>query len=244
MREFPSQQAILKVFEQNPDKTFRLRDLVLQLGLRSSQARELKHALKDLARGRKIAYLKKSHFALASKDHTGASPRLRNGPGVLAAPSRSPRSPNVVSGRLIGHRDGYGFVVPEAPIEGTDLDIYIRPDGMGSALHGDRVEVQVLRSKADGRLEGRILRVTERAQKTVVGQFHSGPRHNYVQPYDARIPVEIVIPHGQEWPSEGPQAEGEEDRKAPRPPHVGAGPLSRHRQFGGESEGKAPALQP
>ena len=80
---------------------------------------------------------------------------------------------NLVSGRLIGHRDGYGFVVPDAPLEGTDLDIFIPPDGMGSALHGDRVEVHVQRSakgfKGEGRMEGRVIQVTERAQKTVVG---------------------------------------------------------------------------
>ena len=49
MREFPSPQEILKVFEGAPGKTFRLRELVVELGLRSSQARELKSALKDSA---------------------------------------------------------------------------------------------------------------------------------------------------------------------------------------------------
>ena len=251
MREFPSQQAILKVFEQNPDKTFRLRELVLDLGLPSSQARELKYALKDLARSRKIAYLKKSHFILARKDHAGAGSHPRDPSGLLATGgpgsskvSRSSRPPNVVSGRLIGHRDGYGFVVSDVPLEGTDLDIFISPDGMGSALHGDRVEVQVVRSKADGRLEGRILRVTERAQSTVVGQFHCGPRYNYVAPYDHRIPVEIVIPRGQEWPTEEPSAEDRKGGKPPHPQHTGAKLLTRHRQFGGESEGKAAALRP
>jgi ribonuclease R len=242
MREFPSLEAILKVFEQNPDRTFRLRELVVELGLRSSQARELKHALKDLSRSRKIVYLKKSHFALARKDRSGAAAaRVR----VLAAASAVAKQralpPNVVSGRLIGHRDGYGFVVPDTPLAATDLDIHIPANGMASALHGDRVEAQVLRSKADGRLEGRILRVTERAQKTVVGQFHCGPRYNYVLPYDHRIPFEIVVPRGQEWPDEGHgeghEAEGKEHRKS-------QGVLSRHRQFGGESEGKAAATTP
>ena len=129
----------------------------------------------------------------------------------------------MVSGRLIGHRDGYGFVVPDAPLAGADQDIYISSDGMGSAMNGDRVEVQVLRAKPDGRREGRILRVTDRAQKTVVGQFHCGQRYNYVLPFDHRIPFEIVIPRGEEWPG------GE----TPAPPR------SRDRQFGGESEGQA-----
>ncbi len=132
----------------------------------------------------------------------------------------------MVSGRLIGHRDGYGFVVPDAPVAENDQDIFIPPDGMSSAMHGDRVEVRVVRStrgrgpESTVRLEGRILRVTDRAQRTVVGEFRCGGRYNYVIPYDHRIPMEIIIPRGQEWPQEGQDAG------------------SRNRQFGGESEGK------
>ena len=133
-----------------------------------------------------------------------ATPRQKLPDGTPFPPARPSKSPNVVSGRLIGHRDGYGFVVPDVPLAGTDLDIFIPPDGMGSALHGDRVEVHVQRStkgfKGEGRMEGRVIQVTERAQKTVVGQFHCGPQYNYVMPFDQRIPFEIVIPHGQEFP--------------------------------------------
>jgi ribonuclease R len=225
MREIPTPQEILKLFAREPGKTFRLRELVVELGLRSSQARELKNVLKSLARHKRIVYLKKNHFALVGGVHGHAatepfaSPETRNpNPGL----SR-PRGANVTTGRLIGHRDGYGFVVPDAPLAGSDQDIYIPADGMGSAMNGDRVEVQVLRAKPDGRREGRILHVTDRAQKTVVGQFHCGQRYNYVSPFDHRIPFEIVIPRGEEWPG------GE----SPAPTH------SRDRQFGGESEGKS-----
>src|SRR5436309_1915335 len=232
MREFPSSAEILNVFERNPEKTFRLRELVVELGLRSSQARELKHALKDLSRRRKIAYLKKNHFALVTRgrDDTAAT-RARVPHGAQAARGEHRRGPSLdplpkpgarrtVIGRLIGHRDGYGFVVPEQPVAASDQDIFIPPAGIGSAMHGDRVEVQVLRSKSDGRLEGHVLAVRERAQKTVVGEFHCGARSNYVVPYDHRITLEIIIPRGQEWPAEEREAAG------------------RNRQFGGESEGR------
>jgi len=227
MREFPSQPEILKVFERDPHKTFRLRELVVELGLRSSQARELKQVLKDLSRHRRIVYLKKNHFALANKERHATAEDPPRASSIITPAARA-RGPNVVGGRLIGHRDGYGFVVPDAPLAGTDLDIFISSDGMGSAMHGDRVEVQVLRAKPDGRVEGRILRVAERVQKTVVGQFHCGARYNYVLPFDHRIPFEIVIPLGQEWPDdEGADGESPADKK----------PRSRDRQFGGESEG-------
>jgi ribonuclease R len=276
MPEFPSPEKILKIFEQDPQRTFRLRELVVELGLRSSQARELKSLLKDLARSKKLVYLKKNHYALVYKGRHAASEVAGRGvppgqieprtpkPGVRATSTKLVSrdadglhrlracATNVVSGRLIGHRDGYGFVVPDVPLAGTDLDIFIPPDGMASALHGDRVEVHVQRStkgfKGEGRMEGRVVRVTERAQKTVVGQFHSSPHYNYVMPFDQRIPFEILIPREQEFPEVGtvqpPQtaATSHPVTAGPSPPRgrgelIFPGLLSRHRQFGGESEG-------
>jgi ribonuclease R len=248
MQSFPSSGEILRVFETHPEKTFRLRELVQELDLRSSQARQLKSALKELSKKRKILYLRKNHFVLADHRHsTMGCTRTADDFGVLNdfSPARfgswredrpafnhkvqiGRRPPNVISGRLIGHRDGYGFVVPDEPIQGIDQDIFIPPDAMKDAMHGDRVEAQIFRTKPDPhepgrkRLEGVILRVTDRAQKTVVGEFHFGSRYNYVIPLDERIAREIMIPRGEEWP--------EDLKKRAR---------SRHRQFGGESAGRS-----
>ncbi|MGE5326440.1 MAG: ribonuclease R family protein, partial [Deltaproteobacteria bacterium] len=179
-------------------------------------------ALRELTKQRKLDYLKKNHFALARRNHSD-----RDRPRQFA--DRVSSSANLISGRLIAHRDGYGFVVPDKPLAQTDLDIFIPPDAMGSAMHGDRVEVRVTRAKRDGRIEGRIHRIAERANKTVVGEFHAAARYNYVTPFDQRVAKQILIPAGQETPP------GDDAAK-------------RHRQFGGESEGKssgqrAPASQ-
>jgi ribonuclease R len=241
-----SQHEVLEVFRKQPDRTFRIRELVRELGLRSSQAHELKHVLNDLSKRRKIRESKKSHFMLSPERrhsqgadqrtwHKGrkVETRTATGPKHTREERTSTAMPkaaasNVVTGRLVGHRDGYGFVVPDHPLEGTDQDIFIPPGAMGPALHGDRVEVQVVQSRPDWRtrfsrnakpstrVEGRVLRVAERAQKTVVGEFHVGSRSNYVVPFERRIPHEIIIPPGHE-----------------RPPAERA----RHRQYGGESEG-------
>jgi ribonuclease R len=249
MRELPSPREILRVFEARPEKTFRLRELVEELGLRSSQARPLKSALKDLSNRRKISYLKKNHFVLARHSPHSLTHRADSTPLAGRTPDPHPFSrrvmedrklageklgsqiaasdkKNVVTGRLIGHRDGYGFVVPSKPLPETDQDIFIPPDAMKDAMHGDRVEVQVFRSQTRGatgwrpRLEGVILRVSERAQKTVVGEFHLGPRYNFVVPFDRHISREIVIPRGEERPESQ------------------TGRSKRNRQFGGESEGR------
>lgn len=141
---------------------------------------------------------------------------------------------NIITGRLIAHRDGYGFVVPDEPQPGaaSSQDIFIPPHAMHGAMHGDRVEAQWFQSKParpagrhgrkapeeDARREGAILRVLRREHKTVVGEFHRGSRYNIVQPFDPRLGREIIIPRGAELPA--------------------APGASRHRQFGGESEAR------
>ena len=115
---------------------------------------------------------------------------------------------NLVIGRLHTHRDGYGFVTPDpdsipARAQGKlQGDIFIPPPELGNAMHGDRVLVEMGSIRPDGRAEGRIVRVTERKQETVVGIFHYGPRQNFVTPIDAKVATEIVIAQGMEYPSE------------------------------------------
>jgi len=247
MRELLTQQEVLDVFRRQPEKTFRIHDLIRQLRLRSSQAHELKRVLHALGRARKIKESKKTHFALVVPLHApgevhgktrqgsgkpGARKARERGSSERTAPGPATPQPlqsNIVTGRLVGHRDGYGFVVPDQPLPGTDQDIFIPPGAAGPALHADRVEVQVVRSRPDyrsrfsrraqpsTRVEGRVLRVIEHAQKTVVGEFRAGSPSNSVVPFDRRIPYEILIPPGHE-----------------RPPAEQA----RHRQYGGESERK------
>ena len=111
---------------------------------------------------------------------------------------------NLVAGRLTMHRDGFGFVIPDANSLSPALksllagDIFIPPHAIGNAMHGDRVLVDVVATRADGRAEGRIVRSVVRSHPTVVGIFHYGSRHNYVKPIDSKITQEIVIPawHG------------------------------------------------
>jgi ribonuclease R len=108
------------------------------------------------------------------------------------------RDPNLISGRLVAHRDGYGFLVPDSPIPRVDGDLFIGRDGIGDAMNGDRVLGRVERRRADGRAEGRIVQIVEREHPTVVGLFRYGPQGNVVLPYDARILHEVAIPPGSE----------------------------------------------
>jgi ribonuclease R len=106
-----------------------------------------------------------------------------------------------VKGRMVLHHDGYGFVVPEAPIPGLDGDIFIPRDAIEDAMHGDKVLVRIQRVggiTGGQRAEGRIVRILGRAHPSVVGLFRYGSHGNVVLPYDTRIHHEVEIPHGHE----------------------------------------------
>jgi ribonuclease R len=111
---------------------------------------------------------------------------------------------NLAAGRLDLHRDGYGFVRPNARQTTGQEDIFIPPNEINSAMQGDQVLVEVEPPKADGRRMGRIVRVLERHNPTVVGVFHyarsdRAPGHS-VTPFDERMTQHILIPEGQELP--------------------------------------------
>jgi ribonuclease R len=111
-----------------------------------------------------------------------------------------------VRGRLVLHQDGYGFVVPDVPIPHIEGDIFIPPDAIDDAMHGDRVVARLVREGAARvggvagarRAEGRIVRVLGRAHPSVVGLFRYGLRGNVVLPYDIRVQHQIEIPPGEE----------------------------------------------
>jgi ribonuclease R len=137
--------------------------------------------------------------ALPTSKFAEAAPAAANESAPIAAKPRPPRrDPNLVSGRVVAHRDGYGFVVPDEPIPGVEGDLFIARDNMDDAMHGDRVLARVVRRRTDGRAEGRIVQIIERQHPTIVGLFRYGPHGNVVLPYDVRLHHELVIPPGEE----------------------------------------------
>src|SRR5437660_326026 len=204
-----TEQEILRYIGKQPKHTAGYKQIVHDLGVKGRERRALEALLKGLIRRRKLVAIGKERWSLP----TSASNR------------------DLVVGRLTMHRDGFGFVVPdpdslpERAVGKLIGDIFIPPPEIGNAMHGDRVLVELGAIRHDGRAEGRIVRVTEREQETVVGTFHYGQRHNYVTPLDEKLAMEISIPHGMEYPTEEdqenlPSAPDREDREARehRPP--------------------------
>jgi len=180
-----SDSAILKKIERQPKRTAGFKQLLRELGVHGDARRELFERLKQMVAAGLLQQI---------------------GPDRYAIPQAAANK-NMAVGRLSMHRDGFGFVIPEPNSLDERLkarlvgDIFIPPPAVGSAMHGDRVIVQIGNVRPDGRAEGRIVRLVGRAHSTVVGKFHYGSRHNFVTPIDQKINQDIVIPEGMEYPA-------------------------------------------
>ena len=179
-----SDSDILKKIERQPKRTAAFKQMVRELGVRGDARRELSERLQQLVAKGQLVQVDSDRYAMPQ-----------------AAAGK-----NLAVGRLSMHRDGFGFVIPEVSSLDERLkarlsgDIFIPPPAVGSAMHGDRVLVEIGNIRPDGRAEGRIMRLIGRAHSTVVGKFHYGSRRNYVTPIDQKITQEIVIPPGMEYP--------------------------------------------
>jgi ribonuclease R len=170
--------------------------------------KELRKILAQLKRdGEIVETRQKGHRAFRARSaparkliRPAAAERGQQRPARIAEPAVR-RDPNLFTGRILLHRDGYGFVVPDAPI-GIEGDLYVRADGAGDAMHGDRVIARIERRRADGRAEGRVVRVVGRAHPTIVGVFHYATRGGIVTPFEPRLAQEVMIPAGEEIPSQ------------------------------------------
>ena len=100
---------------------------------------------------------------------------------------------DVVVGRLETHPRGYGFVVPDAGRD--EPHIYIASPNLKEALHGDRVVARIERHNAPDRVEGRIIRILERANTRVVGRFEIDEAGlGFVVPFDKRLLADVQVP--------------------------------------------------
>jgi ribonuclease R len=115
---------------------------------------------------------------------------------------------DLVVGRLQANPGGFGFVVPEhvaVPRRdgGARSDVYIAAGNLLEAMHGDRVVARIERQTARGP-EGRVIRILQRSNETVVGRFEvDGGGLGYVVPFDRRVLTDIHVPTGQ-WSSAEP----------------------------------------
>jgi ribonuclease R len=186
-------RAILDHISSLPHARGTFKQLVKELGAKGASRDELEAGLDRLVARGELLELRSGHFTVTA------------------------RTREYAVGRLNMHRDGYGFLISERPIEGITGDVFVPPDSAAKAMHGDRVIVRIARIEADGRADGEIIKILKRANATVVGEFRVGRRGQYVVPHDDRLHQWIDIPEGMEMPPAGAPAV---DRIGVTPPVV------------------------
>jgi len=97
---------------------------------------------------------------------------------------------DLIRGRVIGHRDGFGFVVPS---DGSD-DLFLHNSQMRRVFDGDEVSVMVTGIDRRGRREGRIVEVLTRNTTQLVGRYFCKHGYGTVVPENNRISHDILVP--------------------------------------------------
>jgi ribonuclease R len=169
-------RALLDHIAHLPHARAGFKHLIRELGAKGARREELEAALERLVARGDLIEMKPGHYTVRAHAREFAV------------------------GRLHMHREGYGFLIAEHPVEGVAGDVFLPPEAAQKAMHGDRVLVHINRIESDGRADGEIVKILKRAQPTVVGEFRLGAHGQYVVPHDERIRQRIEIPEGLELP--------------------------------------------
>ena len=122
---------------------------------------------------------------------------IRNRKGALCIAEKI----NLIPGKVQGHPDGFGFLIPDKGGE----DLFLSPKEMAQVLHGDRVMVRQAGVDRRGRPEGKIVEVLERTNKRLVGRLIRERGVVLVSAEDRRINQDILIPPGKDMKAQAGQ---------------------------------------
>ncbi|HZW24501.1 MAG TPA: ribonuclease R [Gallionella sp.] len=99
---------------------------------------------------------------------------------------------DLVKGKVQGHPDGFGFLVPE---DGS-ADMFISEKEMHKVLHGDIVMVRQSGTDRRGRPEAKIVEVLEHVNTRVVGRLYEEHGIWFVVAENQRISQDILVAPG------------------------------------------------
>ncbi len=95
---------------------------------------------------------------------------------------------DLITCRIIGHRDGFGFASPE-----KGSDIFLSARQMRQVFDGDKVLIQPLGKDSRGRREGKVVEVIEHNTTKLVGRFSGENGFGHLRSENQRITQEIIV---------------------------------------------------
>jgi ribonuclease R len=166
-------EHLLKLIRDKVEHPATPRELLQRLKIPREQRATFKRLLKDLVASGALVQTRGNRFGI---------------PDLM----------NLVVGRITTNPRGFGFVLPDRPMEDVSGDIYVAGSNLNQAMHGDRVVARIERVTDRG-VEGRIVRILERGASTTVGRYdvdESGM--GFVVPFDRRLIMDVQIPSGEQ----------------------------------------------
>ncbi len=127
---------------------------------------------------------------------------------------------DLIRGRVSGHRDGFGFLIPD---DGSD-DLFLSPAQMRLVFDGDTALARVSGLDRRGRREGALVEVLTRAHETLVGRFFEESGISMVVADNPKVQQQVLVLPGKQgkarhgqfvqvridvWPTSFRQAQGE-----------------------------------
>ena len=163
----PSREAILALIEKQRTPVSR-DDLMKLLKLQGEEQEEaLRRRLRAMERDGQLIYTRRGTYAPVDKL-------------------------DLILGRIAGHRDGFGFLVPD---DGSD-DLFMSPAQMRLVFDGDRALARVSGLDRRGRREGVIVEVVSRAHETIVGRYFEEGGIGFVVADNPKIQQEVLVTPG------------------------------------------------
>ncbi len=155
---------ILQILGAHPDKSFNYKQIAAKLEFDSEKIRkQIQKDLKKLLKQNKIKETSRGKYQILQK--------------------------KLYLGVIDMTNNGSGFAI----VDGLENDIFIPNYRLNKALHGDMVEVEIVKQKPGKRPEGEVVRILERAKTHFTGIVKMFRNYAFIDPDDVKMYKEIFV---------------------------------------------------
>jgi len=162
-----TEARILSLLKKKISRPMKISELSKHLGITEGDRREFRNRIKEMAAQGSLIKIRGGRYGL-------------------------PDEMNLITGRLQGHPNGFGFVIPDKHHD--TQDVFVHRKSMNEAMHQDHVVVRIESEKEPGRPEGRIIRILQRNTPNLVGVYETFGRDGWVIPTEAKHFHDVFIP--------------------------------------------------
>ena len=156
-------KMLLKLMRDELYIPMKEKELAIFLQVQANEREELSEVLKSLLLEGSISISKRGKYKIA--EHTP------------------------IIGVFVANKKGFGFV----EIEGQEEDYFIPADFVNNAMHGDTVEIVVMKASSGNRKEAKVITIIERAIKTIVGTYQESKSFGFVVADHTKFSTDIFI---------------------------------------------------